>query len=102
VPQNGFGELLDLAETVERVTPEVFEKIKGNKKKMCANVDLYSGIVYKILGIPDELIAPIFATARIAGWSAHRIEEISTNARIIRPAYLAVNDPVSYVKMTDR
>ena len=100
--KNGCGELLDLAETVERLTPEIFEKIKGNKKKMCANVDLYSGIVYKTLGIPDELIAPIFATARIAGWSAHRIEEITTNARIIRPAYLAVNDPVSYVKMSER
>ncbi len=96
------SELLSLAETVERLTPELFAEQKGGRKKICANIDLYSGIVYKILGIPDELIAPIFATARIAGWSAHRIEEITTNSRIIRPAYLSVNDPVKYVKMSER
>ncbi len=99
---NGCGELLDLAETIERLTPELIYKQKGNKKKICANVDLYSGIVYKTLGIPDELIAPIFATARIAGWCAHRIEEITTNARIIRPAYLSVKDPLIYTRMKDR
>ena len=99
---NDCGDLLDLAETVERITPELVYKRKGNKKKICANVDLYSGIVYKTLGIPDELIAPIFATSRIAGWCAHRIEEITTNSRIIRPAYLSVADPRKYISMEDR
>lgn len=100
--EKGFGDILELAETVERLTPELFEKIKGNKKQICANVDLYSGIVYKTLGIPQELYAPIFATARIAGWVAHRIEEITTSARIIRPAYLSVCDTREYVSMKDR
>lgn len=100
--KNGCGQLLDLAETIERITPELIYQRKGTKKKICANVDMYSGIVYKTLDIPDELIAPIFATARIAGWCAHRIEEITTNARIIRPAYLAVNDPKEYIKMDQR
>ncbi len=100
--ENGCGDLIDLAEAIERLTPELFAKYKGSKKQICANVDLYSGIVYRTLGIPEELIAPIFATSRIAGWVSHRIEEISTNARIIRPAYLAVNDPHEYVKMGDR
>lgn len=100
--ENGFGDLFDLADAVERLTPEIFEKVKGSKKHICANVDLYSGIVYKTLGIPKELYAPVFATARIAGWSAHRVEEITTNARIIRPAYLAVNEPREYVRMADR
>ena len=100
--ENGFGDLFDLADAVERLTPELFYSLKGSKKKICANVDLYSGIVYKTLGIPQELYAPIFACARIAGWVAHRVEEITTSARLIRPAYLAVNEHQQYTPMSER
>ncbi|MDE5620186.1 MAG: citrate synthase, partial [Ruminococcus sp.] len=78
-----------LLETVERLTPEIFTEIKGSTKAMCANVDMYSGLVYRMLGIPDELFTPLFAVARMAGWAAHRMEEILTGNRIIRPAYKA-------------
>ena len=57
--------------------------MKGNSKVMCANVDMYSGLVYRMLGIPDELFTPLFAIARMAGWAAHRMEEILTGGRII-------------------
>ena len=69
---------------------------------MCANVDLYSGLIYKILRIPEDLYTPIFTTARIAGWSAHRIEEILTGGRIIRPAYKNVGESKTYVPLSDR
>ncbi|MBR2284733.1 MAG: citrate synthase [Ruminococcus sp.] len=91
-----------LLETVERLTPEVFREVKGSSKTMCANVDMYSGLVYRMLGIPDELFTPLFAVARIAGWSAHRMEEILTSSRIIRPAYKAIAKEKEYVKLADR
>lgn len=83
----GFGEEFDLLERVERLSPEVFRAVKGSTKTICANVDFYSGLVYKTLGIPSELFTPLFAVARTAGWCAHRIEETLTGSRIIRPAY---------------
>lgn len=91
-----------LLETVERLTPEIFAEVKGSTKTMCANVDMYSGLVYRMLGIPDELFTPLFAVARMAGWSAHRMEEILTGNRIIRPAYKAVAKPKQYVKISER
>ncbi|MDE6502523.1 MAG: citrate synthase [Ruminococcus sp.] len=91
-----------LLETVERLTPEIFAEIKGSTKTMCANVDMYSGLVYRMLGIPDELFTPLFAVARMAGWSAHRMEEILTGNRIIRPAYKAIAKPKQYVKISER
>lgn len=91
-----------LLETVERLTPEIFAEVKGSAKTMCANVDMYSGLVYRMLGIPDELFTPLFAVARMAGWSAHRMEEILTGNRIIRPAYKAVAKPKQYVKISER
>ena len=69
---------------------------------MCANVDLYSGLVYDMLGIPQDLFTPIFMAARMAGWSAHRIEELTTGGRIIRPAYKNVTIPREYVPMSER
>ena len=82
---------LTLLETVERVAPQVISQFKGtNAEEICANVDMYSGLVYRMLGIPDELFTPLFATARMVGWSAHRMEEILTGKRIIRPAYKAI------------
>ncbi len=91
-----------LLETVERLTPEIFAEVKGSTKTMCANVDMYSGLVYRMLGIPDELFTPLFAVARMAGWSAHRMEEILTGNRIIRPAYKAIAKPKQYVKISER
>ncbi len=91
-----------LLETVERLTPEIFKEVKGSDKAMCANVDMYSGLVYRMLGIPDELFTPLFAVARMAGWAAHRMEEVLTGGRIIRPAYKAVAKELKYVKLADR
>lgn len=91
-----------LLETIERLTPEIFAEVKGSTKAMCANVDMYSGLVYRMLGIPDELFTPLFAVARMAGWSAHRMEEIITGNRIIRPAYKAIAKEKEYIKISDR
>lgn len=91
-----------LLETIERLTPEIFKEVKGSDKSMCANVDMYSGLVYRMLGIPDELFTPLFAVARMAGWAAHRMEEVLTSSRIIRPAYKAVAKELEYVKLADR
>ncbi len=91
-----------LLETVERLTPEIFFEIKGSTKAMCANVDMYSGLVYRMLGIPDELFTPLFAVARMSGWAAHRMEEILTGGRIIRPAYKSIAKERSYVKLEER
>ena len=67
-----------LLEMIERLTPELFKEVKGDEKKMCANVDMYSGFVYKMLGIPEDLFTPLFAVSRMAGWCAHRFEESMT------------------------
>ena len=87
---------------IESLTPRIFETVKGSKKKMCANVDLYSGIIYDILHIPEDLFTPIFLCARSAGWAAHRIEELLTNNRIIRPAFKNVAQPMEYVPIAER
>ncbi len=92
----------DLLESVERLTPAVYSRYKNIDKIMCANVDLYSGLVYRMLGIPEELYTPLFAIARIAGWCAHRIEEVTTGKKIIRPAYKAIAKPREYVPIEVR
>lgn len=79
--------LKGLISLVERLAPEVILREKGTKKDMCANVDMYSGFVYSMMGIPQDLFTPLFACARLAGWAAHRFEEIGSGKRIIRPAY---------------
>ena len=76
-----------LLESIERLSPDVLRDVKGTSKDVCANVDMYSGLVYTILGIPEDLFTPLFACARMAGWAAHRFEEIVSGKRIIRPAY---------------
>ncbi len=91
--------LLDL---IEKLTPELMRSVRGIDKTVCANVDMYSGLVYRMLGIPDELFTPLFATARMVGWSAHRMEELLTGKRIIRPAYKAIAKPKEYVPLCDR
>ena len=97
----GMEDELNLLKKVEQLSPEVFAENKGGKD-ICANVDLYSGFVYRMLGIPEDLFTPLFATARISGWAAHRIEEYSTCSRIMRPAYKAVSRKRAYVPMSDR
>lgn len=97
-----FEKKFNLIENVEKITSSIFLKNAKNKKVICANVDMYSGFVYEMLGIPSDLYTPLFATARIAGWAAHRMEEILTAKRIIRPAYKPVNKENDYVKLNDR
>ncbi|HEX3028130.1 MAG TPA: citrate/2-methylcitrate synthase [Clostridia bacterium] len=87
---------------VEKLAPEVFLKVKNNDKVMCANVDFYSGFVYKTLNIPMELYTPIFAIGRVAGWCAHRIEELVNGGRIIRPAYKSVVNKKEYIPISER
>ena len=69
---------------------------------MCANVDLYSGLVYRMLGIPTEMYTPLFAISRVAGWCAHRIEEFETSKKIIRPGYKAIVHPSEYIPLEKR
>ena len=100
--KKGFGDEFKLLEAVERVTPQVFAKLRGESKALCANVDMYSGLIYTALGIDPDLFTPLFAVARMAGWCAHRLEEITTGGRIIRPAYRVVYDSRDYVPMDER
>ena len=100
--EHGFEKELLTLENIEKLTPEVFAEVRGVNKAMCANVDLYSGLVYKVLGIPEDLYTPLFATARIAGWSAHRLEEITSSGRIMRPAYKSVSKPRNFVSIDKR
>ena len=88
--------------TVERLAKEVITQNRKIYKGVCANVDFYSGFVYRMLGLPMDLFTPIFAIARIAGWSAHRLEELINCRKIIRPAYLSVAEPQEYVPLEER
>lgn len=99
---NGCEEEYELYKTVARLAPEIIANKRKMYKGVSPNVDFYSGLIYRMLELPDELYTPIFAIARIAGWSAHRIEEIQNNGKIIRPAYLSVKSPLDYTKMSDR
>ena len=99
----GMEDEFELFETVERLTPEVLLSVKGETKVVCGNVDLFSGMVYKMMGIPQELYTPLFAVARIVGWCAHRIEEVyQPGNRIIRPAYKAVAPMRTFVPLDQR
>ncbi len=98
----GFGEDFELLEQIETITPGLFNAYKGTDKDMCANVDLYSGLVYRMLGIPEEMYTPLFAIARVAGWCAHRMEEYCTSNRIIRPGYKCISKPREYVPLDER
>ncbi len=91
-----------LLDAVERLTPGLMASERGIEKAVCANVDMYSGLVYRSLGIPEELYTPLFAVARISGWCAHRIEELLTGGRIIRPAYKPYGKPREYKELEER
>lgn len=100
--EKGFEKEFKTLENIELLTPEVFCEVKGIDKIISANVDLYSGLVYKVLGIPEDLYTPLFAIARIAGWCAHRLEELTSNGKIIRPAYKSVSTPRSFKDISSR
>ncbi len=98
----GMQEDYKLYQTVAELAPKVIAKKRKMYKGVSANVDFYSGLVYKILDLPDKLYTPIFAIARIAGWSAHRIEELQNAGKIIRPAYVSVKEKEKYVPIDER
>lgn len=97
-----FEKEFKLLEAVERLTPAVFEESNASGKTMCANIDLYSGFAYKMLRIPKELFTPLFAVSRMAGWCAHRFEEINSGKRIMRPAYKSITKEKVYVDISNR
>ena len=100
--EKGFMEEFELYNMIERLAPSIIQEVHNSDKKVCANVDFYSGFVYTMLNIPRELFTPIFAISRIAGWSAHRIEEIVSGGRIYRPAYKNVSPERDFVPLTNR
>ena len=100
--EKGYQKEFALYSLVERLAPSVIAEERRIYKGVCANVDFYSGFVYRMLGLPYELFTPIFAISRIAGWSAHRLEELINANKIIRPAYKAVKDEIPYQKLVER
>ncbi len=100
--EKGLTEQYNLYALIEELAPEVIAKQRKIYKGVSANVDFYSGFVYDMLGLPHELYTPIFAIARIAGWSAHRIEELLNASKIIRPAYVSVQPHREYIDLDKR
>lgn len=100
--EKNMQEEYGLYELVEKLAPQVLAEVKKITKPIAVNVDFYSGFVYKMLNIPPDLYTPIFAMARIAGWSAHRIEEIISGGKVIRPAYKNISKKNSYIPLTER
>jgi len=100
--EKGCLEEYNLYRIIEEIAPGIIAEKKGDGKKICSNVDFYSGFVYTMLNIPRELFTPIFAVSRIAGWSAHRIEEIVSGGRIYRPAYKNVMEERPYIPIDER
>ncbi len=100
--QAGYEKEFKTLENVEKVTPDLLHEIKGDDKEICANVDLYSGLCYKVLGIPEDLFTPLFAGSRVVGWCAHRLEELTSSKRIIRPAYKSVSQRREYTPLNKR
>ena len=99
--EKGFGDEFKLLRAVERLAPQVFAEEKGSKD-VCANVDLYSGLIYRMLGLSEDLYTPLFAISRIPGWCAHRVEEVVFANRIMRPAYKYLGVRQHYISMGDR
>ena len=98
----GMEDEYNLYSQVERLAPVVISNQRNMFKGVSANVDFYSGFVYQMLGIPEELFTPLFAISRISGWSAHRMEELINGNKIIRPAYMAVSDRKKYKPISER
>ena len=102
VDEKGFRDDFTLLDAVERLSPSILNAKMIDDTGICANVDMYSGLVYRMLGIPRELFTPLFAVSRMAGWCAHRLEEIQTCHRIMRPAYRPLTKSVEYVPLDER
>lgn len=102
VEEKGTEKEFDLYNRVERLAPDIINSKRRTYKAISANIDFYSGFVYKMLGLPRELYTPLFAISRIAGWCAHRIEELVSNGKIIRPAYKNVIRHSNYVELDQR
>jgi citrate synthase len=103
--EKGRLEEFELYAMIERLAPDIFYDFKGDKvaKRVCANVDFYSGFVYNCIGINEAVYTPLFAMSRIAGWCAHRLEELTFPAkRIIRPAYKNVYEQQTYISLAER
>ena len=100
--EKGLDREYSLYSKVEKIAPELIARKRKMYKGVSANIDFYSGFVYDMLGLPHELYTPLFAVARIVGWSAHRIEELVNAGKIIRPAYMNVHPQREYIKMLDR
>ncbi|MCL2792153.1 MAG: citrate/2-methylcitrate synthase [Spirochaetaceae bacterium] len=100
--EKGLEPELNLLVKVEKLAPQILLEEKHSEKRVSANVDFYSGFVYKMLNIPVPLFTPIFAIARVAGWTAHRLEELANGGRIIRPAYRNVSPKKKYIPMAER
>ena len=100
--EKGRDEEYELYAAVERIAPDVICEKRKIYKGVCPNVDFLSGFVYRMLGIPDEMFTPLFAIARIAGWSAHRMEELANTQKIIRPAFKSIMDERPYVPIGER
>ena len=100
--EKGYDKEFELYTNVEKLAPSIIAKKRKMYKGVNTNVDFYSGFVYRLLGLPEELFTPMFATARIVGWSAHRLEEIISKEKIIRPAYMNVSDRRTYNDINNR
>ncbi len=100
--EKGLAQEYELYANVERIAAELISAKRRIYKGVGANVDFYSGFVYSMLGLPMQLYTPIFAVSRIAGWSAHRIEELINGGRIIRPAYMQVSERTAYKPIEER
>jgi citrate synthase len=99
---HGFSKEFKILDAVERLTPGVMQEVRGIDRALCANVDMYSGLVYRMLGIPSEMYTPLFTIARAAGWCAHRMEEYLTAQKIIRPGYKCIAKAQPYLPLDER
>ncbi len=100
--ENGLEKEFNLMTRVEELAPKVIAENRKMYKVISANVDFYSGFAYRMLGLPEELYTPLFATSRLAGWSAHRLEELINGKKIIRPAYMGIMPEQQYIPMSSR
>lgn len=100
--KKGFEKEWNLLCSIEKLAPEAFALEKKGTRRVCANVDLFSGLIYRMLGIAEDLYTPLFAIARVPGWCAHRMEEVEFADRLIRPAYRYVGSDQPYISLDDR
>ena len=100
--QKGQADKIDLIARIERLGPQVMRDVRGITKPISTNIDMYTGFVYTMLGIPQDMFTPIFAIARMAGWAAHRMEELYGAQRLIRPAYNSIAPVAEYVPLEER